>query len=82
MEIDTELSDEALEAVAGRRGLRISCLSRYYHQPEQAKQHVIVLNYSAIDREKWIWRLIFSVSVSREDRGLTDRPIRGKLDKD
>ena len=52
MEIDTELSDEALEAVAGRRGLRISCLSRYYHQPEQAKQHVIVLNYSAIDREK------------------------------
>ena len=52
MEIDTELSDEALEAVAGQRGLRISCLSRYYHQPEQAKQHVIVLNYSGIDRER------------------------------
>ncbi len=52
MEIDTELSDEALEAVASRRGLRISCLSRYYHQPEQAKQHVIVLNYSGIDRER------------------------------
>lgn len=52
MEIDTELPDEALEAVAGRNGLRISCLSRYYHQPEQAKQHVIVLNYSAVDRER------------------------------
>ena len=28
MEIDTELPDEALEAVAGRNGLRISCLSQ------------------------------------------------------
>ena len=52
MEIDTDLSDEALEAVAERKGLRISCLSRYYHEPKQAKQHVIVLNYSGIDREK------------------------------
>ena len=52
MEIDTDLSDETLEAVAERKGLRISCLSRYYHEPKQAKQHVIVLNYSGIDREK------------------------------
>lgn len=52
MEIDTELTDEALERVAGQMGLRISCLSGYYHQPEQARQHVIVLNYSGIDREK------------------------------
>ncbi len=52
MELQTEMPDELLEEKAGRMGLRISCLSRYYHQPEQAKQHVLVLNYSGIDREK------------------------------
>ncbi|WP_418463831.1 PLP-dependent aminotransferase family protein [Frisingicoccus sp.] len=52
MELQTEMPDDLLEEKAGRMGLRISCLSRYYHQPEQAKQHVLVLNYSGIDREK------------------------------
>ncbi|WP_418745556.1 PLP-dependent aminotransferase family protein [Frisingicoccus sp.] len=52
MELQTEMPDTLLEEKAGRMGLRISCLSRYYHRPEQAKQHVIVLNYSGIDREK------------------------------
>lgn len=52
MELQTEMPDDLLEEKAGRMGLRISCLSVYYHQPEQAKQHVLVLNYSGIDREK------------------------------
>lgn len=52
MELQTEMPDDLLEEKAGRMGLRISCLSRYYHRPEQAKQHVLVLNYSGIDREK------------------------------
>lgn len=52
MELQTEMPDDLLEEKAGRMGLRISCLSAYYHQPEQAKQHVLVLNYSGIDREK------------------------------
>ena len=52
MELQTEMPDDLLEEKAGRMGLRISCLSRYYHEPEQAKQHVLVLNYSGIDREK------------------------------
>ena len=52
MELQTKMPDDLLEEKAGRMGLRISCLSAYYHQPEQAKQHVLVLNYSGIDREK------------------------------
>ena len=52
MELQTEMPDDLLEEKAGRMGLRISCLSAYYHQPEEAKQHVLVLNYSGIDREK------------------------------
>lgn len=52
MEISTDMSDEALEMAAEEEGIGISCLSRYYHHPEEAKQHVVVLNYSAVDREK------------------------------
>lgn len=52
MEISTEMTDEALEQAAAEAGLGITCLSKYYYHPEEAKQHVIVLNYSGVEREK------------------------------
>ena len=52
MEISTEMTDEALERAAAEAGLGITCLSKYYYHPEEAKQHVIVLNYSGVEREK------------------------------
>jgi GntR family transcriptional regulator/MocR family aminotransferase len=52
MVIDTELSDEALEAAAAAKGVRIACLSKYYHHPEEAREHVVVLNYSGTQQER------------------------------
>lgn len=52
MEISTTLSDEALEKAAEQQGIGISCLSKYYFHPEDAKQHVLVLNYSGVDKDK------------------------------
>ena len=52
MEIDTYLTDEELERRAWAQGVKISCLSRYYQNPEQAVKHAVVLNYSGIDVDK------------------------------
>ena len=52
MEIDTYLTDEELERRAWTHGVKISCLSRYYQNPEQAVKHSVVLNYSGIDVDK------------------------------
>ena len=52
MEISTEMTDEALEHSAAEAGIGISCLSKYYRHPDAAKQHVVVLNYSGVERER------------------------------
>lgn len=52
MEIDTILSDADLEKYAAEKGVRLSCLSKYYRHPENARQHAVVINYSALEEEK------------------------------
>ena len=52
MRLDTRLSDAELRERAAQQGLRLALLSDYYHCPEQAPPHVLVVNYSGIDLEK------------------------------
>lgn len=52
MHINTTLSDEALIQAAERNGIRISCLSQYYHDTKNAPEHILIMNYSAIEQSK------------------------------
>lgn len=52
LEIDTNLSDIQLEQQALKKGVRLACLSRYYKHPENARQHAVIVNYSALDAQK------------------------------
>lgn len=57
MYVDTKHTDTELIQEAARRGLRISCLSQYYHDPEQIpsdtgdRRHAVVMNYSGLNPE-------------------------------
>lgn len=52
MDLDTEISDKELEQRALQAGIRLSCLSDYFQNPSNAKQHAVVINYSGLDPEK------------------------------
>ncbi len=52
MKINTDLSDEELIHSAMQNGIRISCLSQYYYDSESAPDHIIIMNYSAIEQSK------------------------------
>ncbi len=51
--VDTQLTDAALEQYCAERGLRVQCLSGYYHGPvpENARR-CLVVNYSGLDHEQ------------------------------
>ena len=50
--VQTEMTDEALEAFCASLGLKVNCLSRYYHGPVPAHgRHRIVVNYSGLKDE-------------------------------
>lgn len=49
MYVDTARSDEELIRAAAGRGIRITCLSQYYHGETVADSHAIVMNYSGVD---------------------------------
>ena len=51
MEIETNLPDEVLIKKAEDCGIHISCLSQYYHDKSMAREHTLVLNYSALKKE-------------------------------
>lgn len=46
------LTDQALKAKALALGIRISCLSDYYQDPETAPGGILLVNYSGIDPEQ------------------------------
>lgn len=48
LRVETGLSDENIRQNAKRNGLNLSCLSDYYHNPNDAQEHVIIINYSGI----------------------------------
>ena len=52
LEVDTDMTDDELIESARDNDIRISCLSKYYYNNENAKKHIIVINYSGIENDK------------------------------
>ena len=52
MQLDTDLGDQVLRERAAKQGIRLALLSDYYHRPEDAPPHVLVVNYSGIDLDR------------------------------
>ncbi len=52
LQVQTNLTDEELTRKAAEKGIKISCLSEYCHNRENAKEHTIVINYSGLPKEK------------------------------
>lgn len=52
LKIDTDLSDEALSKRALEQGLKLSFLSQFYQNKEQAPEHIMLINYSAMETSK------------------------------
>ena len=51
--VATDMTDEALEAYCARAGLRVQCLSGYYHGPVPEKAwRCLVVNYSGLSDEQ------------------------------
>lgn len=51
MHVDLLASDEIVVQKAKALGLRLACLSQYYHQDSPPVEHTFVMNYSAIHPE-------------------------------
>lgn len=49
LQVDTGLSDKQLVTRAAEKGINISCLSQYYYDKSEAKEHILVINYSGIN---------------------------------
>jgi GntR family transcriptional regulator/MocR family aminotransferase len=52
MRIVTKMSDEEITRKAGKAGIHISSLSEYYYLKENIEEHVFIINYSGVDKEK------------------------------
>lgn len=53
LRLDCSIEDETLRREAERRGIRLAMLSDYYSDKAAAPPHVLVVNYTGIDLEKW-----------------------------
>lgn len=52
MEVHTDVEDDQLIDAAKKAGIRISCVSQYYHDKIEDKTHKIIINYSGLETEK------------------------------
>lgn len=52
LHVHTEMTDEELVARLEEHGIRIACLSGYYHDNSAGHTHALVMNYSGIDPGK------------------------------
>ena len=52
LRLDGAPPDDVLRREAEAQGVRLAMLSDYYQRPEDAPQHVLVVNYTGIDIEK------------------------------
>lgn len=51
MRVDTNISDSVIMERALARGLRLTCLSQYYHQPPENVEHIFIINYSYLETD-------------------------------
>ena len=52
LRVPTDCTDTELTRRAFENGIAVSCLSSFYENPDPAPQHVLVMNYSALETEK------------------------------
>lgn len=52
MKVTTDMSDTDMISAAENEGVKISCLSEYYHDSRQQNSGTIIINYSGIDYDK------------------------------
>lgn len=52
LHVNTNLSDDAIIRKAEQEGIRVSCLSQYYHNNTSGAEHTLVINYSGIEPER------------------------------
>jgi GntR family transcriptional regulator/MocR family aminotransferase len=52
MKVNTDVEDAKLITAAQNAGIRISCVSQYYHDSQDDKTHMIIINYSGLEPEK------------------------------
>lgn len=52
MQLNTSISDDTIIHRAEQEGLRISCLSQYYHNNTYSAAHTVIINYSGIEPNK------------------------------
>lgn len=52
MKVTTDIEDSQLITAAKNAGIRISCVSQYYHDKQDNNTHIIVINYSGLEPEK------------------------------
>jgi len=52
LRLDGAPPDETLRREAEQRGIRLAMLSDYYQCPQDAPQHVLVVNYTGIDLDR------------------------------
>lgn len=50
--VKTNLSDEELIKRAREKGINVSCLSQYYFDRRNSKEHTLIINYSGIEKER------------------------------
>ncbi len=50
--VKTELSDAELTKKAAEKGIKISCVSEYCHNKNNAQPHTLIINYSGVPSEK------------------------------
>lgn len=52
LEVHTTLTDDQMISAAANRGIKINCLSKYYHLKNDMREHVFILNYSGMDNAR------------------------------
>lgn len=52
MELKTKLTDAAIIHKAEQEGIRIGCISGFYHNMVPGMEHILVMNYSGIEGDK------------------------------
>ena len=52
LSVQTDLSDEELMKKTKKNGVNVSCLSQYYSQKGNGKEHTLIINYSGIEKDK------------------------------
>ena len=52
LSVKTDLSDDELMRKARAKGVNVSCLSQYYSDKSNSKEHTLIINYSGTQKER------------------------------